>query len=464
MRGGALTPEQRAALLYGGNGDPYHGHTADLVAPSTDRRYLDDRAYYLAEGDMRIRRARAVMKPLPLVTSFAGWTANFTAPGSVDLAAAGGYDGAATCASLTTGGHGSSDVSYITWNNGADPWDLTHAYPVLALKIDNSNNLHSAGISLYAGSDSSGFTNYWQWSWSSGASAVSRYYTPDGEWLLVPFDFAMSPTVNGSPVRTAVKQWRVKVTDIGGTVPNSPVTVKVGMLALARDAMATYPGGLASITFDDGRDGQFNWAYPILRSYGIAGTAYIVRQSLGVGGYMTAANLVELHEAGWDIGPHADTTAAHTNRYASMSGAAAAADVQACRTYLQSIGIPNPDHFCWPGGEYTADNWTAVKALGVKSMRTTFASNTGTYVEQYPSASPFRLRAASSSGVASSLVYMQNQIQKAHDNRAWAILAFHQMGSAPTDSNSFNYKEFETLINFALDLGVAFRSIGQLIP
>ena len=57
----------------------------------------------------------------------------------------------------------------------------------------------------------------------------------------------------------------------------------------------------AVITFDDGDESAYTIAYQIMKQYGLVGTLYIVPAWIGTPGYLTLAQLTEMHNAGWTI-------------------------------------------------------------------------------------------------------------------------------------------------------------------
>jgi len=61
------------------------------------------------------------------------------------------------------------------------------------------------------------------------------------------------------------------------------------------------------LTFDDGNLDNYNSAFPIMQKYGFTGVLYIVEGFVGAGGYMNAEQIVEMYNAGWEIGSHSVT-------------------------------------------------------------------------------------------------------------------------------------------------------------
>ncbi|MBT3240444.1 MAG: polysaccharide deacetylase family protein [Chloroflexi bacterium] len=58
------------------------------------------------------------------------------------------------------------------------------------------------------------------------------------------------------------------------------------------------------ITFDDGQLSVFEHAFPIMEKYGFIGNVYIVSNYLEVEDYMGKTELLELVDAGWEVGSH----------------------------------------------------------------------------------------------------------------------------------------------------------------
>ncbi len=65
--------------------------------------------------------------------------------------------------------------------------------------------------------------------------------------------------------------------------------------------------GTIFLTFDDGRDSVYDLAYPIMESYNLTGTSYVITDRVGTSQYMTLEQLKELQAAGWNIGSHSQS-------------------------------------------------------------------------------------------------------------------------------------------------------------
>jgi peptidoglycan/xylan/chitin deacetylase (PgdA/CDA1 family) len=63
------------------------------------------------------------------------------------------------------------------------------------------------------------------------------------------------------------------------------------------------------LTFDDGNEDNYTYAFPIMQEYGFSGTAYLVANRLDAEGFLSMTQLQEMIAAGWEIGSHSMTHA-----------------------------------------------------------------------------------------------------------------------------------------------------------
>jgi peptidoglycan/xylan/chitin deacetylase (PgdA/CDA1 family) len=108
------------------------------------------------------------------------------------------------------------------------------------------------------------------------------------------------------------------------------------------------------ITFDDGYLDTYQNAFPILKSYGFQGVAYIITSTLGTKlsyGYMQPDELKALIAAGWEIGSH---SISHTELRTSKLGIRN--EIEQSRKNLEALlGVPIRT-FSYPFG--LANPWT----------------------------------------------------------------------------------------------------------
>jgi PKD repeat protein len=124
----------------------------------------------------------------------------------------------------------------------------------------------------------------------------------------------------------------------------------------------------AVITFDDGDESAYTIAYPIMKQYGLVGTVYVVPAWIGTPGYLTLAQLTEMHNAGWTI---ADHTWDHT-WLQGLTNAQITNKIQQAINWFNSNGFSDGAYqLAYPYGAYDNTVLQVCKQLGIKTARTT---------------------------------------------------------------------------------------------
>ena len=104
------------------------------------------------------------------------------------------------------------------------------------------------------------------------------------------------------------------------------------------------------LTFDDGYDDAYKFAYPILKAHGFSGMFYIITGKIGWGGQMTWRQMSEMLQNGMQMGSH---TIHHVDmgQVLNESLVQAQQELQVSQITLQrGFGIPI-QQFCYPSGE-----------------------------------------------------------------------------------------------------------------
>jgi peptidoglycan/xylan/chitin deacetylase (PgdA/CDA1 family) len=127
------------------------------------------------------------------------------------------------------------------------------------------------------------------------------------------------------------------------------------------------PSRSVVLTFDDGYDDNYTFAYPILLAHGFSGTFFIITDFAGNAEYMSWPQIVEMSKHGMTIDPHSRThpdltvtTAADVR--AQVAGSRAAVEEN---TRFPAL------FFCYPSGRYDASTIAAVRAAGYSGAVTT---------------------------------------------------------------------------------------------
>jgi len=128
-------------------------------------------------------------------------------------------------------------------------------------------------------------------------------------------------------------------------------TISVELLVRAIKQGAELPPKPIILTFDDGGEGTFTNALPIMQKYGFTGTAYVVYNYVGIGGYMNADQIRSLYASGWEIGSHSISHADLTVRTDRQKD-----EIVDSRIKLQRLlGVPILT-FAYPFGAYNSDS------------------------------------------------------------------------------------------------------------
>jgi peptidoglycan/xylan/chitin deacetylase (PgdA/CDA1 family) len=131
-------------------------------------------------------------------------------------------------------------------------------------------------------------------------------------------------------------------------------------------AIESFGGKSVCITFDDGCETDLISAAPVLKELGFGATSYITVKFLGKPGYMSHAQVRELHALGFEIGSHSLTHPylpdVDDNRLHEETAGA--------KDTLEQIAGVRVDHFSCPGGRWDARVMRAVKQANFRTMAT----------------------------------------------------------------------------------------------
>lgn len=122
--------------------------------------------------------------------------------------------------------------------------------------------------------------------------------------------------------------------------------------------------GQLALVFDDGYAEEYDDLYPVLDDRGVPASLAIVPEWLGEEGHLTAGELDELVDAGWEVVAHG-----RRHRYLQAHGLAEDATAGDERLHLDSDHVfPGEDHGLYPGDsfEVTDGSTTETHALAAK--------------------------------------------------------------------------------------------------
>ena len=128
-------------------------------------------------------------------------------------------------------------------------------------------------------------------------------------------------------------------------------TISVELLIRAIKQGAELPPKPIILTFDDGGEGTFTNALPIMQKYDFTGTAYIVYKYVGIGGYMNVDQIRSLYASKWEIGSHSISHVDLTLRADRQKD-----EIVDSRIKLQSLLNVPILTFAYPFGAYNSDS------------------------------------------------------------------------------------------------------------
>ena len=119
-----------------------------------------------------------------------------------------------------------------------------------------------------------------------------------------------------------------------------------------------------SISFDDGWEGAFNIAMPILKEFGYRCTYFITKDFIGREGFVDEKMIIMATEAGMEIGVHGTTHCMLSN----CSNDEIIWEFTNCKQYLESITGQKVVSASMPGGDWNKIIASCAKKAGLKLL------------------------------------------------------------------------------------------------
>ena len=198
-------------------------------------------------------------------------------------------------------------------------------------------------------------------------------YVDDNEWVTYTMNFS-DAIVTGTPNRAAIDKIQFRIKDDSTTA----VTLNMQVLGTIPEPSA----GMLTFAFDDGWDSQYTEAKKEMSEYGFPATAYVIKNKIGTGGYMTFSQLHELENLHrWEVSAH------HETDLTTVGLAEAESLIRTEKQWLIDNGFNRgADHFAIPNGASNA-NLTDLFRRYFRTTRTI-----GVKAETFPPADWHRLR------------------------------------------------------------------------
>jgi peptidoglycan/xylan/chitin deacetylase (PgdA/CDA1 family) len=248
-----------------------------------------------------------------------------------------------------------------------------------------------------------------------------------------------------------------------GSWDNPFVRLRFNLIAPAGGAATCYfdrfTAGVAGrpavlLTFDDGYGSVYTAALPYLRSRNIRATLYASPAFVDQASNITSAQCVELDAAGWSVANHGNASTDLT----AMTQGDAQADLTACKAWLDGLGLTKASaHVAYPGGIYnTTTVMGAMAAAGMLSGRTIINLTCG-----MPPGDNYYLF-GKVLGNTISLATAKGYIDSIVTRGEVRILTLHHLvAGAPADGSQWNISDFQELVTYGIQNGVAFLTIND---
>jgi peptidoglycan/xylan/chitin deacetylase (PgdA/CDA1 family) len=216
-------------------------------------------------------------------------------------------------------------------------------------------------------------------------------------------------------------------------------------LTLQPSAPLTRP--LISITVDDGNSSDISYVLPKLQTTAMPATFFVVSSYLGTPNHTTAAQIVQLKNAGMEIGAH---TVTHPD-LATLSVAAQQAEIVNSKTTLQNVtGVPIVS-FAAPYGHYTSQTLDIIRA------NFTYHRSTGQNLNYRPTTNLYEIRERQIDP-STTAPQVSQWITDAVADNAWLVFMFHDVSTTPT-ANGTTPAVFDQMMNNIKNSGVTVRTM-----
>lgn len=350
---------------------------------------------------------------------------------------------------------GTANLSGIVISSTLTAFDATGMDPKFLIKVEGLTNL--ADLRFYAGDST--LANAKNWNLIAVETGGSDFnYIKEGEWTWVTMHWDNGSNI-GTPstVRNAVTKYQFRIQAVNG----ASVKVHLGAVAWVPQT-SVFPNGVVSFTYDDSRLTGLTFGRQKLDAYGLAGTAFLIRDRIGIGSpYATLAQFKAARElSGWELACHADNATDHNAGFTTLTAAQVEADLMAERQWFYSNGLGLPDGFAWPRGMSDKTREDAAAKL-VSYGRGNYSANCR---ETFPPANPMRIRAAGVGPTSPSLATLKTYVDSAKLSKGWLVLTFHEiLVSGASGSLETNQSVHDGIIDYAVSEGLAVLPMIEVI-
>jgi peptidoglycan/xylan/chitin deacetylase (PgdA/CDA1 family) len=227
------------------------------------------------------------------------------------------------------------------------------------------------------------------------------------------------------------------------------------LVSLATIQTVSATRGTVSITFDDGFQTQYDYAFPLLQARGIKATFYVITASINTPSFMTATELVTLQNNGHEIGSHSD----HHYDLPNLPEAQIRQELQVSQQKLRSWGL-TANNFAYPDAARTAYTDSIVHDY----YRSARGGHVGPFTIQLPTSLFYLPAQQGDYGNSSDLPNIKALVEDAYNSNCWVIIVFHNVvPGGGTSQNTISSANFASFLDYIQTRGVATLTVAQAL-
>ncbi len=229
------------------------------------------------------------------------------------------------------------------------------------------------------------------------------------------------------------------------------------LLATSRVVLGSVPGTI-SITFDDGMQDNYDYAYPLMQARGIVGTFYVITDTLSDfshnNTYLSITELKTMQNSGNEIGSHSKN---HPN-FTNLTDQQIRDQCSISKQVLQSNGL-TVNNFAYPGGAHNAQSDSIVSQY-YRSGRGTFG-NIATCIMHPPVSQWFIPGFTGDTGSTSNVSRLKSAVDQICAANGWAIFYFHCVRPTVTSPYMISTQDFASFLDYIVSKGVTTVTVNQ---
>lgn len=234
-----------------------------------------------------------------------------------------------------------------------------------------------------------------------------------------------------------------------------PTAGNVSILSLDRLQYNTQMKPFVVISFDDATVTNYTKGFSYIRSKNMVATFFAITDLIDTAGFLTSAQLQEMHISKMDIGNHTSESTDLT----TLSQAAAQALLTNAETALNALGLSRAsNHVAYPYGQYNDTVEAAMTAAGMLTGRTVSGTPANDYT--WPLTSMYRLPARNFDSTIS-LATAKGYIDTLVSTKRGMNFLFHILNDSTAGENTWKTSDFQELMDYIASSGVQTLTISE---